>query len=352
MKIRTLFRPKIILALLLAATAMNAFSAYLFNRLDQVVHGDLYRYGLQFNYEWAEQYWTYAKMMLGLIGLAIATTVISITLILVGSRARETRGFSNKRTLKIDPTKLACAILLSAGIVALALSINFASSILAFIGLGLTFWGALLLYMTPSRHVSLELLNATATTTITNIEKILTYFNPEGKGVYLPPKYLKDFESSLIFIPLQAEQALPKPEEVEEEKLYSKNPRGILLEPPGLALSKLFEEKLGTSFTKTDLNYLQEKLPKLFIEDMEMVENINALKESNTITIEITNYIFKDICKETRKHPKIHESIGCLLCSGIACALAKATGKPITIEREEQSQDGKTTKIQYHIQEE
>jgi hypothetical protein len=41
--------------------------------------------------------------------------------------------------------------------------------------------------------------------------------------------------------------------------------------------------------------------------------------------------------------------MGCALCSAIACALAKATGKPVTIEKEEQSQDGKTTKIQYRI---
>lgn len=434
MKIRTLFRPKIILALLLATIAMNAFSVYFFTRLDQVVHGDLYRnglqfnyewagqywtysrlivsslaiailvigismvfilihartrstgsrfvsclllmvgivmtdfsafffnrldyivnndlykYGLQFSYEWALQYWTYAKLMLGLLGFATATTVISIALIFVGAPTHEIQLFSRARALfKIDPTKLICYVLLSAGVIVLAFSILYTFSILAFIGLGLTFWGALLRYITPSKHVPLELLNATVTSTLTNMEKIITDSNLNGKGIYLPPKYLKDFESSLIFIPSKAEQALPKPEEIEEEKLYSKNPNGIFLTPPGLALSKLFEEELGTSFTKTDLNYLQEKLPKLFIGDMEIVEGIDIETENDTITIEITNHIFKDICEETRKHQKLCESIGCPLCSALACALAKVTGKPITIEREEQSQDGKTTKIQYHI---
>jgi hypothetical protein len=32
--------------------------------------------------------------------------------------------------------------------------------------------------------------------------------------------------------------------------------------------------------------------------------------------------------------------------------LAKATGKPLTIEEEEQSQDGETTTIQYRLMEE
>ncbi len=346
---RTLFRSKIILVLLLVAIAMNVFSLYFFARLDRVVHGDLYRYGLQFSYEWATRYWTYARLMLGLLGFAAATTTISIVLILADRPTHEIQLLLGERAIfKIDPTKLTYSVLFSAGVIALAFSIYYTSLILAFIGLGLTFWGALLLYITPSKHVPLELLNAT----LTNIEKIITDSNLNGKGIYLPPKYLKEFESSLMFIPSKVEQALPKPEEVEEEKLYSRKPKGIFLTPPGLALSKLFEKELGTSFTKTDLNYLKETLPKLFIEDMEIAENIAVLIENNTITIEIRNHIFKGICEETKKHPKLQESIGCPLCSAVACAFAKATGKPITIEKEEQSQDGKTTKIQYHILEE
>ena len=125
----------------------------------------------------------------------------------------------------------------------------------------------------------------------------------------------------------------------------------MFLTPPGAALSKLFEEMLGKSFTRTDLNYIQKNLPKLIIRDLKIAEDIDFKTENNKITIEITNHIFSETCKETRKHQKIHESMGCPLCSALACALAKATDKPTTIEKEEQSQDGKTTKIQYSIME-
>jgi hypothetical protein len=245
---------------------------------------------------------------------------------------------------------IACTMLIL-GLASLSVSALYVSSILTFIGLGLTFWGALLLYVAPSKHVQLELLNATTTSTLSNIEKIITDSKTSGKGIYMPPKYLKDFESSLIFIPSKATQPLPKPEEVEEGKLYSKNPNGLFLTPPGLALSKLFERELGTSFTKTDLNIIREKLPKLLIEDTEIAENVKIKTENNTTSIEISNHIFNQICQETRRL-KLHESIGCPLCSAIACALAKATGKPITIEKEEQSQDGKTTRIEYCVHEE
>ena len=264
---------------------------------------------------------------------------------------------NNKKTkeFKINirfSTRTVASTILILGLVSLAASAFYSSSILAFIGLGLTFWGALLLYITPTRYVKLDLLNAIAPSTLANIEKMLTSSKLNEKGIYLPPKYLKDFESSLIFIPSKANQTLPKPEEIDEEKFYSKNPRGIFLSPPGLALSKLFEKELGTSFTKTDLNYIQNNLPKLLIEDTEIAENVEVEIKDNLITIEITNHIFNEICQETRKLTKTHESIGCPLCSAIACALAKATGNPIIIEKEELSEDGKTTKIQYRILEE
>jgi hypothetical protein len=245
--------------------------------------------------------------------------------------------------------KIIAYAMLVVGLASVTASAFAASFILAFIGIALTFWGALLLYITPSKHVPLELLNATATANLANIEKILANADLKGKGVYLPPKYLKDFESSLTFISSTSNQTLPTPEEVDEEKLYSKNPKGIFLTPPGLALSKLFEKQLGTSFTRTDLRFIQEKLPKLLIEDMEIAEDTEVKTENSTVTIEITNHIFKELCEETQKMQRTHMSVGCPLSSALACALAKATGKPITIEKEEQSEDGKTTTIQYHM---
>jgi hypothetical protein len=228
--------------------------------------------------------------------------------------------------------------------VGLSLTFN-EQMIMAFVGLGLTFWGGLLLYITPSKHVPLELLTASTTSILANIEKIIADSNLTGKGIYLPPKYLKDFESSLVFIPSRADQSLPIG--TYEAKLYSGSPGGIFLTPPGMALSKLFERELGTTFARTDLNYVQSNLPKVLIEDLEIADNIDVKTENNIVTIEVKNHIFSEVCQETRKLPRIHESVGCILCSGIACALAKATGKQVIIEKEEQK--GRTTKIQYRM---
>ena len=137
-------------------------------------------------------------------------------------------------------TIIACAML-TLGLISLAASASSASSTLTFIGLGLTFWGAILLFITPTKHVKLELLNATTRSIPTYIEKVLADAKLKGKGIYLPPKYLKDFESTQIFIPLKANQPLPK---------LGETAVGLFLTPPGLALSKLFEKTLCLAFCR------------------------------------------------------------------------------------------------------
>jgi hypothetical protein len=50
--------------------------------------------------------------------------------------------------------------MLTVGIASIAVSAVYSSTILALIGLGLAFWGAILLYVAPTKHVPLTLLNA------------------------------------------------------------------------------------------------------------------------------------------------------------------------------------------------
>ena len=193
----------------------------------------------------------------------------------------------------------------------------------------------------------LDLLTATGISSFADIERILTSSDSTAKGVYLPPKLLKDYESSLVFVPSNAEAGLPKREEIDMEKLYSKKPDGIYLTPPGLALSRLFEKELNVSFTETDLKYLQKELPRLF-EKFEISKDTIIEANDTTATIRIAKHIFIHLCEETAKLRRAHETIGCPLSSALACVLAKATGKPIVIQKEETTQD-QTTTIEYRM---
>jgi hypothetical protein len=67
--------------LLMVGNALTGFSIALFTDLDQIVHGDLYRYGLLFDYMWADPYWDISSTMLRVMGSAIIATSISVGLI-------------------------------------------------------------------------------------------------------------------------------------------------------------------------------------------------------------------------------------------------------------------------------
>ena len=47
---------------------------YVLNLLDQIVHGQLYNYGLLFDLAWANPYWTLLKIIQTLLGVIAALT--------------------------------------------------------------------------------------------------------------------------------------------------------------------------------------------------------------------------------------------------------------------------------------
>jgi len=242
--------------------------------------------------------------------------------------------------------------LLSFGLLSLITSIVFVSSILAFIGLSLTFWGALLLLLKQEKYVKFKLLDPTAMSSLQNLGKMTTELNYQGKAVYLPPKYLKDFKSGIVYISKKEENKIPSPEEIHEEKLFSKNPQGICITPPGLNLTNLYEKETGTDFVRADLKYLQNNLPKLFVETLEIARDLEINIENNLVNVKITDSVYENFCKQAQSLPNICNSIGCPLCSSIACAVTRATGKPVVIEKSEYSEKDKTINIQYRILEE
>jgi hypothetical protein len=259
---------------------------------------------------------------------------------------RETR--AKKKT---SLTKAAIWAFLSIGSVTLLTSIIYISSILAFIGLGLVFWGALLLYVQPEEYTKKALLDATLLPSLSTLNQIINELNYKGKAIYLPPKYSNDPEENKLYIPKQKEGEFPTPEDIleQENQIFLNKPQGILLTPPGAQLAKLFEKILETNFAKKDLQYITQNMPKLFVEDLEIADNLEIEARNDEIKITITNSAFQEAQKENNTLSHLCSSIGCPLSSAIACALTKATGKPITIEKIQTSEEGKNIEAIYRI---
>jgi uncharacterized Zn-finger protein len=56
------------------------FTMFLLNRIDLIVHGDLYNFGLQPSIEWWNPYWFYMRLSLVALGLPITFSIFAIVL--------------------------------------------------------------------------------------------------------------------------------------------------------------------------------------------------------------------------------------------------------------------------------
>jgi hypothetical protein len=130
--------------------------------------------------------------------------------------------------------RAAAAALVTLGAALVALSAFYVSSFLAILGLAMVFWGCILLYVSPVKHVPYDLLEAAADVNASGIERVLAELNLSGKGVYLPPKNLKDIDSSLVFIPLPPAvveaQVAQEPALVPSEEAAAVSPYEVSLE--------------------------------------------------------------------------------------------------------------------------
>jgi hypothetical protein len=169
------------------------------------------------------------------------------------------------------------------GILSLAYSVLRQSQVLAFIGLGLTFWGALFFLVRPIMYVRGTLLNTTSKPLYSTIDRILNDLKYEGRGLYVPPypkraylpEHLKGLKETVVFISAGSDSSPPPVEEIATGRFMTKNPKGILLIPPGSGLMEQLERSTRTDFTKMSLEDLCAILPQLILENFQLAKEID-----------------------------------------------------------------------------
>jgi hypothetical protein len=249
--------------------------------------------------------------------------------------------------------KIGFALLIVGALILIGSVVN-ASTVLAFIGLGLTFWGALFLFARPIKFVKSILLDFTAISTYTTIDRMLQDLNYKGKPIYIPPypkeaylpEYLKGLKEMIVFIPAEKIVALPTIEEMIKKQFLLTNPKGICIAPPGYGLVDLFERELKTTFTQINLEQLYGSLPTIIVNNLELAKELKMNHRNSLIHLKMIDSAYKDLYAKKQGFKSIHQ-IGCPLTSAIACALAKTTGKLITIAKNKVSPDLKTIEVWY-----
>jgi hypothetical protein len=256
-----------------------------------------------------------------------------------------------RKARRIPAGKIGVTLIIP-GALSLIFSIFVNSQVLAFIGLGLTFWGALFFFVRPIRYVRSSLLDSTATSSYSTIDRIVQDLKYKGKSYYIPPypkevylpEYLKGLKEMIVFISADSDSGMPSIEEMAESRFLLENPKGICVAPPGLGLLTQFEKELRTDLTKLDLNELCETLPQLILENFQLAKEIEMNTAENEVHLKIFDSIYKNVYSREENLRSVH-FLGCPLVSAIACAIAKTTGKIVTLHRDRISLDGQTIEV-------
>jgi hypothetical protein len=247
------------------------------------------------------------------------------------------------------------SIFLALGIIALLLSIYVNSQILALIGLGLTFWGALFFLLAPTRYVEGNILTSTAVATYLTLDRLIGDFNYSGQAYYVPPysqeshlpQHLKGLKEVVAYVSAQKRPAKLQLEEIAHRKFILSNKRGVLIAPPGIGLLDEIEKKIHET-TRMNLNDLCEIFPKIMLENFALAKDITIQAEADKVNLTIRDSLYMNLYNPESNLKSIR-TLGCPIASAVACAIAKTTGKTVTIENTQVAPEDLTTETEYRL---
>ena len=262
----------------------------------------------------------------------------------------------SKRRVKSTVSARISVLFLISGILSLAFSIYSESQILALIGLGLTFWGALFILVKPRKLVEDSLLYSASIPPYLTADRIINDFSYKGKGYYIPPypqdvylpEYLKGLKASLVFISAKNDSEMPSIEEIAKGKFMSKTQKGVLMAPPGSGILTQIESKTKMDFTKMALNELCEVLPPFITQDLNLAKEMEMKLDGDQIRLKMVDSLYKNLYS-SRNNLKSVNFLGCPIISAVACAIAKTSGRTVAIQKQQVSPDGLAIQVWYRI---
>ena len=270
--------------------------------------------------------------------------------------AKRTKNLKPKRRVGGGGSNKISVLFLVSGLISLIFSLYSEFKILALIGLGLTFWGALFLFIRPAKLVPSTLLYSAILSTYTTIDRIISDFKYEGRGYYIPPypkevylpEYLKGLKDPVVFVSATNDSEMPPIEVIAKGKFTSENPKGVLLAPPGLGILTQIEEKSNMDFTKVDLNDLCTLMPRFVLQDLNLAKEMEMEPNENQVHLRIYDSLYKNLYSSQAEFKSVN-LLGCPIASTVACALAKTSGKTVTIQKQQVSPNGFTVEVWYRI---
>jgi hypothetical protein len=231
-------------------------------------------------------------------------------------------------------------LFLAVGILLLAYSMLFGLQIAAFIGLGLTFWGAIFALARNGKYVESSLLDATAKSAYSTIDRIINDLKFNGQGYYIPaypkdvnlPEYLKNLKESVVFIS-ENFGGKPSADDLAARRFLSEKTHGAFVTSPGSELMAQIEKQLQLDFSKIPIEELTEILPSCLTETFNLAKSVEMSVVENGVSFKATGILYQSLY---RAEPPLKSVsiLGCPVVSAVACVLAKSSGKTVTIKEQ------------------
>jgi hypothetical protein len=231
-------------------------------------------------------------------------------------------------------------LFLAVGILLLAYSMLFGLQIAALIGLGLTFWGAIFALARNGKYVESSLLDATAKSAYSTIDRMINDLKFNGQGYYIPvypkdvylPEYLKNLKEPVVFIS-ENFGGKPSVDDLAAGRFLSEKTHGAFITSPGSDLMAQIEKQLQLDFSKIPIEELTEILPSCLTETFNLAKSVDMSVVENGVGFKATGILYKSLY---RAEPPLKSVsiLGCPVVSAVACALAKSSGKTVTIKEQ------------------
>jgi hypothetical protein len=220
--------------------------------------------------------------------------------------------------------------LISTGCISLLFSFLLNVTTLTFIGLGLTLWGLVIFYISESKTVPEAVVNKLSFSMLKSIGNIVTGMKHKGKAIFLYAKNLNGLNQGYVFFSYKESQ-IPSYNELDDERIFYYDPKGIFIPAPSNGLVEMCEDQLGVDFATVDFAFLQQHLPKLMIENLRLVDDLTVEETDGIATIRFSGVSCVNLCKSVSMNIKNGNQLGCPLCSAFALMISKVSNAPINI---------------------
>jgi hypothetical protein len=233
------------------------------------------------------------------------------------------------------------------GGITLVVSVFVFNAVGALAGLAMIFWGIVLLLVTTTPYVKAEAIGPSFEGQRQAIRQFIGVTGRNLKATYLPPRSFEEASADSVLLTGEGESEAP----VGANRPSSKLLTGIRMPPSGVGLVKYYQSKTESNFLGVDLQYIKMTLPKLLTEDLELAQSVEVNFDGDVVGVATIGAKFYRICESMSDSADSENSLACPFHSSFAIVLARATGKPITIESIDRMNDGRTIRATYKIRE-